>query len=106
MVHRCHFGLKLRFIYLKNYNQKNKSDLLVEEAKLLEANSQYAYIGLEDDKEISVSLQDLAPNANTSRRENHVNNMMLKHNLCLMIKTKLLAMIFKMRLCLFKSTLH
>ena len=24
MVHRCHFGLKPGFIYLKNYNQKNK----------------------------------------------------------------------------------
>ena len=61
-------------IYVKNHNRNDKSDLLVEEAKLLEANPQYAYIRLEDGREIPVSLRDLAPKVITSRGENHVNN--------------------------------
>ena len=40
---------------------RNKTDLLVEEADLLEANPQYAHVRLEDGREISVSLRDLAP---------------------------------------------
>ena len=43
-------------IYVKNHNQNDKSDLLVEEAELLEANPQYAYVRLEDGKEIPISL--------------------------------------------------
>ena len=43
-------------IYVKNHNRNDKSDLLVEEAKLLEANPQYAYIRLKDGREIPVSL--------------------------------------------------
>ena len=46
----------------------------MEEAELLKANSQYAYIRLEDGREIPVSLRDLAPKAITSRGENHVNS--------------------------------
>ena len=61
-------------IYVKNHNRNDKSDLLVEEAKLLEANPQYAYVGLEDGREIPVSLRDLAPKAVISRGENYVNN--------------------------------
>ena len=34
----------------------------MEEAELIEANPHYAHVRLEDDKEISVSLRDLAPN--------------------------------------------
>ena len=34
-------------IYVKNHNRNDKSDLLVEEAELLEANPQYAYVRLE-----------------------------------------------------------
>ena len=66
--------VKLGPIYVKNHNRNNKFDLLVEEAELLEANSQYAYVRLEDGREIPVSLRDLAPKAITSREENHVNN--------------------------------
>ena len=43
-------------IYVKNHNQNDKSDLLVEEVELLEANPQYAYIRLEDGREIPSSL--------------------------------------------------
>ena len=87
-------------IYVKNHNRNAKSDLLVEEAELLEANPQYAYVRLEDGREIPVSLRDLAPKAITSREENHVNNysMMRQQDLRCMNKTKLLAMICKMTL--------
>ena len=40
---------------------RNKTDLLVEVAELLEANAQYAHVRLEDGREILVSLRDLAP---------------------------------------------
>ena len=40
----------------KKHNRNYKSDLLVEEAKLLKANPQYAYVRLEDGREIPVSL--------------------------------------------------
>ena len=66
--------VKLGPIYVKNHNRNDKSDLLVEEAELLEANPQYAYVRLEDGREIPVSVRDLAPKAITSREENHVNN--------------------------------
>ena len=46
----------------------------MEEAELLKANAQYAYVRLENSREIPVSLRDLAPKAVTSRGENHVNN--------------------------------
>ena len=45
-------------IYVKNHNRNDKFDLLVEEAKLLQANPQYAYEKLEDGREIRVSLRD------------------------------------------------
>ena len=61
-------------IYVKNHNRNDKSDLLVEEAELLEANPQYAYVRLEDGRQIPVSLRDLAPKAVTYREENQVNN--------------------------------
>ena len=61
-------------IYVKNHNRNNKSDLLVEEAELLEANPQYAYVRLEDGRKIPISLRDLAPKAVTFNEENHVNN--------------------------------
>ena len=48
-------------LYVKHHN-RTKNDLLVEEAELIEANPQYAHVRLGDGKEISVSLQDLAPN--------------------------------------------
>ena len=64
-------------IYVKNHNRNNKSDLLVEEAELLKANPQYAYVRLEDGREIPVSLRDLAPKTITSRGENYVNQWRL-----------------------------
>ena len=48
--------VKPRPIYVKNHNRNDKSDLSVEEAELLEANPQYAYVRLEDSREIPVSL--------------------------------------------------
>ena len=62
--------VKLGPIYVKNNNRNDKSDLLVEEAELLKANPQYAYVRLEDGREILVSLQDLAPKTITSSKEN------------------------------------
>ena len=41
---------------------RNKNDLLVEEAGLVESNPQYAHVKLNDGKEINVSLRDLARN--------------------------------------------
>ena len=43
-------------INVKNHNQNDKSDLLLEEVELLEANPQYAYVRLEDGREIPSSL--------------------------------------------------
>ena len=40
----------------------NKNDPLVEEAELIEANPHYAHVKLNDEREINVSLQDLARN--------------------------------------------
>ena len=65
---------KAETIYVKNHNRNGKSDLLVEETELLEANPKYAYVRLEDGREIPVSLRDLAPKAVTSRKENQINN--------------------------------
>ena len=85
-------------IYVKNHNRNDKSDLLVEEAKLLEANPQYAYVRLEDGRQIPVSLRDLAPKAVTSREENQVNNYDAATEPSLHDKTKLLTIICKMTL--------
>ena len=49
-------------VYVKRHN-RNKCDLLVEEAELLKANPHYAHVRLEDGREITVSLRDLAPNS-------------------------------------------
>ena len=62
------------------------SDLLVEEAELLEANSQYAYIRLEDGREIPVSLQDLAPKVSHPGEKTTSTTMMWQQNLCCMSK--------------------
>ena len=64
----------LRTICVKNHNQNNKSDLLVEETELLEINPQYDYVRLEDGRKIPVSLRDSAPKTNTLWGENCVNN--------------------------------
>ena len=64
----------LRPICVKNHNRNDKSDLLIEEAELLEVNPQYDYVQLENGRKIPVSLWDLAPKTNTFRGENCVNN--------------------------------
>ena len=48
-------------VYVKCY-VSNKNDLLVEEAEFMEVHLQYAYVRLNDGREINVSLQDLARN--------------------------------------------
>ena len=53
-------------MYVKRHNRNNKSELLVEEAKLLEANPHYAHVRLENGRGISVTLRDLAPNPSSS----------------------------------------
>ena len=47
-------------VFVKCHN-RNKNDLLVEEAILIEANPCYAHVMLNDGREITASLQDLAP---------------------------------------------
>ena len=59
-------------VYVKRHNRNNKSELLVEEAELLEANPHYAHVRLENGREISVSLRDLAPNPSLSNQYNRV----------------------------------
>ena len=62
-------------VYVKRHN-RNKYDLLVEEAELLEANPHYAHVRLEDGREITVSLRDLAPNpALPTQRQDVTENM-------------------------------
>ena len=47
-------------MFVKRHN-RNKNDLLVEEAELIDANSRYAHVMLNDGREIIVSLRDLVP---------------------------------------------
>ena len=48
-------------IFVKRH-VRNKTDPLVDEAELLEVNPSYAHVRLENGREITVSLRDLAPN--------------------------------------------
>ena len=54
------------------YHVRNKNDPLVEKAELIEANTHYAHVKLNDGKEINVSLRDLAwnPVADTANDTN------------------------------------
>ena len=47
-------------VYVKRH-VRNKGDLLVDEAKLIEANPQYAHVRFNNGRETTVSLCDLAP---------------------------------------------
>ena len=47
-------------VYVKCH-VRNKGDLLVDEAKLIEANPQYAHVRFNNGRETTVSLCDLAP---------------------------------------------
>ena len=47
-------------VYVKRH-MRNKGDLLVDEAELIEANPQYAYVRFNNGRETTVSLRDLAP---------------------------------------------
>ena len=66
-------------VYIKRYI-RNKNDLLVEEAELIEANPHYAHVRLENGREISVSLRDLAPNPRSLNDQNSVNETFTNNN--------------------------
>ena len=66
-------------VYIKRHN-RNKNDLLVEEAELIEANPHYAHVRLENGREISVSLRDLAPNPRSLNDQNSVNETFTNNN--------------------------
>ena len=57
-------------VFVKRHN-RNKNDLVVEEAELIEANPRYAHVMLNDGREITVSLRDLAPNPESLLGQNH-----------------------------------
>ena len=46
---------------MKKHVRNSKYDPLVDEAVLIEANPQYAHVRLEDGRETTLSLRDLAP---------------------------------------------
>jgi hypothetical protein len=48
-------------VLLKKHVRNSKYDSLVDEAELIEANPQYAHVRLQDGREKTVSLRDLAP---------------------------------------------
>ena len=48
-------------VYVKNHTRMSKHDPIVEEAELLEANPEYAYVRLKSGHETTVSLRELAP---------------------------------------------
>ena len=52
--------LRPGLVYVKHH-LRNKGDLLVDEAKLIEANPQYARVRFNNGRETTVSLRDLAP---------------------------------------------
>ena len=56
-------------VYVKCH-VRNKNDLLVEEAELIEANPHYAHVKLNDGRETNVSLRDIARNPVTDAANN------------------------------------
>ena len=48
-------------VYVKKHVRQSKYDPLVEEAELIEANPEYAYVRLKSGTETTVSVRDLAP---------------------------------------------
>ena len=48
-------------VYVKKHVRQSKYDSLVEEAELIEANPEYAYVRLKSGNETTVSIRDLAP---------------------------------------------
>ena len=48
-------------VFLKRYVRQSKYDPIVEETELIEANPRYAHIRLQNSKEITVLLRNLAP---------------------------------------------
>ena len=62
--------IKLGSPFVKRHN-RSKNDLLVEKAELIEANPRYARVMLDDGREITVSVRDLAPNPKSLLGQNH-----------------------------------
>jgi len=61
-------------IYLKRSVRSSKYDPLVDEVELLEANPLYAHVRLNDGRESTVSLRQLAPMAETGLHDNDRNS--------------------------------
>ena len=83
-------------VYVKRHN-RNKCDLLVEEAELLEANPHYAHVRLEDGREITVFLRDLAPNPALPTQRHDVTEIW-KQTVILKMKRVLYLMMRKLML--------
>ena len=64
------FWIKPGPVFVQRHN-RNKNDILVEEAELIEANHRYAHVMLHYGREITVLLQDLVPNPESLRGQNH-----------------------------------
>ena len=80
------FWVKSGPVCIKCYN-RNKNNLLVEEAKLIEANSHYAHMRLKKCREISMSLEDMAPNLRSLNEQNSVNEMFTNSKFCEVVLT-------------------
>ena len=63
---------------MRNFVRKNKLDSLVHEVNLTEANLCFARIRLDDGKEATVSLKNLAPCPPRSHRSNTLENQLIK----------------------------
>ena len=67
-------------VFVKRHARKSKHDPLVDEAELIEANPEYAYVRLKSGHETTVSLCELAPCRSNQTVSNHDNDVHLaKH---------------------------
>ena len=61
-------------VYVRKHVRNSKYDPIVEEAELIEANPEYAFIRLGTGHETTVSLRDLAPCGNAEQLESAIEN--------------------------------
>ena len=64
-------------VYVKKHVRQSKYDPIVEEAELIEANPEYAYVRLKSGNETTVSIRDLAPFPREGKDANQVNDIVI-----------------------------